>query len=53
MKKILITITILLFIMSCGNKKSEEETTETPTIENSTTLSDAQIKNASIKIGKI
>ena len=53
MKNILITITAVLFLTSCGNKKSEEETSETPTIENITTFSDAQIKNAGIQIGKI
>lgn len=44
----------LFFILySCGNKKSEEETTETATVENVTTLTDAQIKNAGIQTGKI
>jgi cobalt-zinc-cadmium efflux system membrane fusion protein len=53
MKNILITITAILFLISCGNKKAEEETTVTPTIENTTTLTDAQIKNAGIQTGKI
>ena len=52
-KNIFITITATLFFISCGNKKSEEETTETATIENGTTLTDAQIKNAGIETGKI
>ncbi|GEL11525.1 membrane fusion protein, cobalt-zinc-cadmium efflux system [Flavobacterium glycines] len=52
-KNILITITALLFLTSCGNKKAEEETTEKATIENTTTLTDAQIKNAGIQTGKI
>ncbi len=43
----------LCLLTSCGNKKSEEETTDTATIENVTTLTDAQIKNASIQTGKI
>ncbi len=44
----------LLFVLfSCGNKKSEEETTDATTIENTTTLTDAQIKNAGIQTGKI
>ncbi len=53
MKNIFITITAVLFLTSCGNKKSQEETSETPTIENVTTLTDAQIKNAGIQTGKI
>ena len=53
MKNIIITITAVLLLTSCGNKKSEEETTEKATIENITTLTDAQIKNAGIQIGKI
>ncbi len=53
MKNIFITITAVLFLISCGNKKSEKETTETATIENVTTLTDAQIKNAGIQTGKI
>ena len=43
----------LLFVLfSCGNKKSEEQTTK-PTIQNTTTLTDAQIKNTGIQTGKI
>lgn len=53
MKNILITIISVLFLGSCGNKKSEEETTEPETVENITTLTDAQIKNAGIQTGKI
>ena len=53
MKNIFILITAVLFLISCGNKKSEEETTETTTIEHITTLTDAQIKNAGIQTGKI
>jgi cobalt-zinc-cadmium efflux system membrane fusion protein len=53
MKKIAIAILITLFIVSCGNKKTESETAATPTIENTTTLTDAQIKNAGIQTGKI
>lgn len=53
-KNILITITAVLFLSSCGNKKTESETTEvSPVIENTTTLTDAQIKNAGIQTGKI
>ena len=53
MKNIFITITAILFFISCGNKKSDEVKTETETIENVTTLTDAQIKNAGIKTGKV
>jgi cobalt-zinc-cadmium efflux system membrane fusion protein len=53
MRNIIITITAFLFLTSCGNKKSEEETLETTTVENLTTLTDAQIKNAGIQIGKV
>ena len=53
MKNIVITITAVLFLISCGNKKSEEETTNTVTGKNSTTLTDGQIKNAGIQTGKI
>ena len=53
MKNIFILITAVLFLISCGNKKSEEEATDNTTIENVTTLTDAQIKNAGIQIGKI
>ena len=52
-----IAICSLLFALclfsSCGNKKSEPETTETKTTGNTTKLTDAQIKNAGIQIGKI
>lgn len=53
MKNIFITITAVIFLTSCGNKKSEEEITKTATVENITTLTDAQIKNAGIQTGKI
>jgi len=53
MKNIFITITAAFILTSCGNKKSEEETTEKTTIENTTTLTDAQIKNAGIQTGKV
>jgi len=52
-KNIFISITVILFLISCGNKKSEEETTENVTFENVTTLTDTQIKNAGIQTGKI
>jgi cobalt-zinc-cadmium efflux system membrane fusion protein len=52
-KNIFIAITTLILLSSCGNKKIESETAETPTIENTTTLTGAQIKNAGIQTGKI
>jgi cobalt-zinc-cadmium efflux system membrane fusion protein len=53
MRNIIITITVFLFLTSCGNKKSEEEISETTAVENVTTLTDAQMKNAGIQIGKV
>ena len=53
MKNTVITLLGLFFLYSCGNKKTENETEETPAIENTTTLTDAQIKNAGIETGKI
>ena len=53
MKNIIITVTILLFLSSCGYKKTENETSETSTDENTTTLTDAQIKNAGIQTGQV
>lgn len=53
MKNTIITLIGVLFLFSCGNKKNETETGETSTIENITTLTDAQIKNAGIETGKI
>ncbi|SHM69899.1 efflux RND transporter periplasmic adaptor subunit [Flavobacterium xinjiangense] len=53
MKNIVIIIAALIFLSSCGDKKTESETEATPTIENTTTLTNAQIKNAGIVTGKI
>ncbi|RTY94760.1 efflux RND transporter periplasmic adaptor subunit [Flavobacterium sp. GSN2] len=52
-KNTIITILAIVFLSSCGNKKTESETEANPTIENTTTLTDAQIKNAGIETGKI
>ena len=52
MKNILLAITSLILLNSCGNKKSEEQPRETK-IDNTTTLTDAQIKNAGIELGSI
>ena len=53
MKNTVITLIGLFFLYSCGNKKTENETEATPAIENTTTFTDAQIKNAGIETGKI
>ena len=53
MKNTVITLLGLFFLYSCSNKKTENETEATPAIENTTTLTDAQIKNAGIETGKI
>ncbi|TRX00007.1 efflux RND transporter periplasmic adaptor subunit [Flavobacterium gawalongense] len=52
-KNTIITIMAIVFLSSCGDKKTENETEATPTIENTTTLTDVQIKNAGIETGKI
>ncbi|WP_339920800.1 efflux RND transporter periplasmic adaptor subunit [uncultured Flavobacterium sp.] len=52
-KNSIITIIAIVLLSSCGNKKSESEADATPTIANTTTLTDAQIKNAAIQTGKI
>ncbi|MFV8352983.1 efflux RND transporter periplasmic adaptor subunit [Flavobacterium sp. XS2P14] len=57
MKNTVITLIGLFFLYSCGNKKTENDPEAsgeaTPAIENTTTLTDAQIKNAGIETGKI
>ena len=53
MKNTVITLLGLFFLYSCSNKKTENKTEATPAIENTTTLTDAQIKNAGIETGKI
>ena len=52
-KNTILTILAIVFLSSCGDKKTESETEVTPIIENTTTLTDAQIKNAGIVTGKI
>ena len=52
-KNTIVTIMAIVFLSSCGDKKTESQTEATPTIENTTTLTDAQIKNAGIETGKI
>lgn len=53
MKNIFILITAVLLLVSCGHKKSKKDKMETTTNENTATLTDAQIKNAGITIGKM
>ncbi|MBC7747827.1 MAG: efflux RND transporter periplasmic adaptor subunit [Methylotenera sp.] len=53
MKNTVITLIGLFFLYSCGNKKTEIVPEATPATENTTTLTDAQIKNAGIEMGKI
>ncbi|MFE3867796.1 efflux RND transporter periplasmic adaptor subunit [Flavobacterium sp. LS2P90] len=53
MKNTVVTLIGLFFLYSCGNKKTEIDPEATPDIEKTTTLTDAQIKNAGIKTGKI
>ncbi|MFV8271342.1 efflux RND transporter periplasmic adaptor subunit [Flavobacterium sp. GT2N3] len=52
-KNTILTILAIILLSSCGDKKTESETEANPTIENTTTLTDAQIKNAGIETGKI
>ena len=53
MKNTVITLIGLFFLYSCGNKKTEIVPEATPAFKNTTTLTDAQIKNAGIEMGKI
>ncbi|MFV8376491.1 efflux RND transporter periplasmic adaptor subunit [Flavobacterium sp. LB1P62] len=53
MKNTVITLIGLFFLYSCGNKNTEIDPEATPAIENTTTLTDAQMKNAGIETGKI
>lgn len=53
MYKNIIIIAGFLFLASCNNKKTEEESVEITTNSNIATLTDAQIKNAGIELGKI
>ena len=52
-KNTILTIIVIAFLSSCGNKKSESEAEATPPIANTTTLTDAQVKNAGIQTGKM
>ncbi|MBC5862788.1 efflux RND transporter periplasmic adaptor subunit [Flavobacterium turcicum] len=52
MKNIFIALTSLILLNSCRDTKSEEQPQEVK-IDNTTTLTDAQIKNAGIELGRI
>ena len=52
MKNIIITLITGLFLFSCGNKKINEEQASTATVEQTVTLTAAQLKNAGIQTGK-
>ncbi len=52
-KNIFIIIATITLFTSCGNKKSEEEVSNKKKVENTTTLTNAQIKIAGIQTGKI
>jgi membrane fusion protein, heavy metal efflux system len=52
MKKIIILINIVLLVASCSSKK-EEVKAEEPTNENIVSLTDAQLKNAGLLLGKM
>jgi cobalt-zinc-cadmium efflux system membrane fusion protein len=53
MRNIFILILAISFLFSCKTETKTEETILTPTAENIVVLTDAQIKNAGIKTGKI
>ncbi len=53
MKKLLIAFATTVFLFSCKSETKIEEKPVAPTAENIVTLTDAQIKNAGIVIGKI
>lgn len=52
MKKIIILINVILLVTSCSSKK-EEVKAEEATNENMVTLTDAQLKNAGLLLGKM
>ena len=53
MKNTLIFIIILGLLTACGSKTTEEQTTATPTNENTIKLTEIQIKNAGIVTGSL
>ena len=47
-----LSVFLILLIISCKSETKTEEKAETPIASNSTTLNDAQMKNAGIEMGK-
>jgi cobalt-zinc-cadmium efflux system membrane fusion protein len=52
MKNIFLIIIISLLLLSCGSKETEQKQTETTNTETTIKLSDVQIKNSGIVLGK-
>lgn len=52
MKNIFIIIIVSLLLLSCGSKETEQKQTETSNTETTIKLSDVQIKNSGIVLGK-
>jgi len=52
MKNILLIILLNLFLLSCGSKETEQKQAETTNAETTIKLSDTQIKNSGIVLGK-
>jgi cobalt-zinc-cadmium efflux system membrane fusion protein len=50
---LIIPLSVIFFLQSCGGKKQESETTAQPIVENEVSLNEIQIKNASIETGKL
>jgi membrane fusion protein, heavy metal efflux system len=53
MKRSIIYISFSLLLASCANKEAAQEKEEINSTENTVTLTDAQVKNAGIQIGKM
>jgi membrane fusion protein, heavy metal efflux system len=53
MKRSIIYISFSLLLASCSNKETAQEKEEINSTENTVTLTDAQVKNADIQIGKM
>jgi membrane fusion protein, heavy metal efflux system len=53
MNRKLFLLSVILFLFSCASKKNGEKQNEDAIAENIVTLSDAQMKNAAIQVGKV